>query len=230
MEINRMISLRASLLAVVPLGVGALVIWIQHQALTKVRDENMALQQRVSQLAMAAESNRICQMRVISTGEVSSNDTVLSSELNHLRGEADAQNAEIAKLRDQIAAITIEPPPTNFPFSMMFVNIPKQAWANVGYDTPENALETAVWAASVDDLNSMMGSLTSNAQQKLDEFSADAISGLMSAATDLQILKSETQSDNRMHFTVYFDGLDTSNQPNWIDLSKVGDQWKVDYW
>jgi hypothetical protein len=225
-----MISLRISLFAVVPLGVGALAIWLQHQTLVNVRSENIGLQDKVSQLSRAAESNRICQTRAILSGEASSDDATLSSELNRLRAEADAHNSEIARLRGQIDAIVIEPPPTNFPFSMMFVNIPKQAWGNVGYDTPENALETAVWAASENDMNSTLGSLTSNAQQKLDDVTADAMFELLGTATDLQILKSETQADNRMHFTVYFDGLDTSNQPNWIDLSKIGDQWKVDSW
>jgi hypothetical protein len=220
-----MTFLRTSLFVAVLFGIGALALWVQHQTLVQIRDEHGVLQGKVSQLAKVAESNQAREARPVSSGE-----GTLTSELDRLRTEAEAQDAEIAKLRDQIAAIVIDPPPTNFPFSMMFINIPKRAWANVGYGTPENALETAVWAASENDMNSMLDSLTAKAQRKFDDVTADAVSGLLSAATDLQILKYEIQPDNRMHFTVYFDGLDQSNQPNWIDVVKTDDQWKIDSW
>jgi hypothetical protein len=212
-------------------AMAALVGLAQHGAQVKLRRENLSLQQQIHQLTPAAAwPERISNPLV---GSPLSSASQLA-ELGRLRVEADAQKSEIEKLRAEIAATPIEPPPPALPFSMKFINIPKNSWALAGYATPEDALQSMLWATREGDVNALRASLTPEEQQRRgwsgksdSEIADEGMLGL-SSATGFQILKIEMLAPDDAHLTVYIDGLAQSDQPLWMDMKQVGDEWKSD--
>jgi cell division protein FtsB len=210
---------------------GTLLGLAQHRAHAKLRVENLALQQQIHQLTSSALGRERISNPLV--GSLSSPASQLA-ELGRLRVETDAQKREIEKLRGEIAATPVEPPPPTLPFSMLFVHIPKESWAFAGYATPEDALQSMLWATREGDVNALRDSLTSGELQRRgwngktdEEIAAQGIQGL-SLATGFQILKIEMLAADDAHLTVYIDGFNQSDQPMWMEMKQVGEEWKAD--
>jgi hypothetical protein len=210
------------------------VALVQHTAQSRLRGENLLLQRRFNELTplvagKGPPSNTFARM----PGSPASSANQLA-ELEHLRVAVAAQKREIQKLRTELAAFTAVASIPTMPSSLRFVNIPKAAWVFAGYDTPEAAPQSMLWATREGDLNALRASLTLGEQQRRgwnsktdDKIVEEGIRGL-NKATGFQILKTEMLSGGDAHFTVYIDGLDPSDQPMWMDMKKIGEEWKSD--
>jgi len=213
------------------LGACVVVALLQFNSQARLEADNLRLRQQIARPTSAetGSSNPVPQ-----TQESPWSSASQLMELERLRTEADTQKREIQKLEDDLAAVTLPPLPTNMPSSSVFVNIPKEAWRFAGYATPEDALQSMLWATREGDVNALRASLTPEEQQrrkwtgKTDQEIADAgVQGLTNA-TGFQILKLEWLAEDRAHFSVYIDGFDQPDQPLWMDMKKIGNEWKSD--
>jgi hypothetical protein len=158
-------------------------------------------------------------------------------ELQQLRAKGEAQQDEIKKLRIQLAAAAVVPIHQNYPATLSFVDIPKSEWAFAGYDTPESALQSTLWAGMQGDVNTLRDSITpaeqtrrtaGEWQNKTDGEIADQERQRLDQVTGFEILNIQMFSETEAHFTVYINGFDQPNQPLWMDMKKIGGEWKSD--
>jgi hypothetical protein len=226
-----------SIFVAVVVTAGATLWVLQHQFRVKLSGENSALQDQIDQRTpLAAEnerlSNQVAQARI---SLASSNNQY--AELQRLSAEGEVRQKEIEKLRTLIATPSAAPASQDLPFSMRFVHIPKESWAFAGYDTPDAALESMLWATLQGDVNALRASLTPGELERRQEGDwkdkteseiADAGMQRLSKATGFHILKFEMLGDDTTHFTVYIDGFDQPDQPVWMDMKRIGNEWKSD--
>jgi hypothetical protein len=149
------------------LAVIGLAAWLvrQQRSENELRQINRALQEQIDAFTQVATDNQLNFRRAaqpISDAQM--------SELLHLRnevGQLREQSAELARLRaaidtaqkvqstkPQIAQNQSEP-------------IPKGAWTNVGYATPEAAFQTICFAMSKGDLQTYLNSLSPEQQTNM---------------------------------------------------------------
>src|SRR5581483_2360457 len=201
------------------IAIAATVGLARHRQMSRLETANAGLRRQIDGGAAAP-----CQSAVAAAQQ----DGKLS-ELADLEKLVADQSAEIEQLHSEIAAAAPKPLPSNLPFSMLTTRIPKDAWTFAGYDTPEHALESMLWAARDGNAQVLRDSLTINARGNANSDDTERAEELLTNVTDLQILKYEVQDNsNRIHLTVYFDGLEQKDQPLWIDAQRLGDQWKLD--
>ena len=158
-------------------------------------------------------------------------------ELQRLRAEAGAQKGEIKKLQTQLAAAATVPIHLEYPATLTYVDIPKGEWAFAGYDTPEAALQSMLWTTLQGDADGVRASIMPAEQarrlagewkDKTDSEIADQGVQRLAKATGFQILNTQMFSENEAHFTVYINGFDQPDQPLWLDMRRIGGEWKSD--
>lgn len=137
-----------------------LVTWLvrQQQSQNKLREKNRALQEQIDTFTQLAADNQ-----TNSTAQSSSDAQV--SELLRLRNEVGRlrqQSNELATLRAALA--TAKKIQSNKPESAATRAVPKEAWANVGYATPEAAFQTICFAMSKGDVQTFMESISPEQQ------------------------------------------------------------------
>jgi hypothetical protein len=215
----------------------ATIFGLQHRSGEKLRAENRFLQGQIKELApQVAEHDRLTkEMAEAPSASVDADGQFI--ELQQLRVKAKAQQDEIKKLRIQLAAAAVVPIHQNYPATLSFVAIPKSEWAFAGFDTPESALQSMLWAGLQGDVNTLRDSLTpaeqtrrtaGEWQNKTDGEIADAEGQRLAQATGFEILNIQMFSETEAHFTVYIPGLGQPDQPLWMDMKKIDGEWKSD--
>lgn len=232
-----MTKLRFGLIGSLVVAGGVILLVQQHAAQVKLRADNFALLQEAGQLTPLAEENARLSNRVDRAQNLPPSSTNQMAELGRLRTEVDAQKSEIEKLRNELASELAMPAFQNLPGSNRFVNLPKESWAFAGKATPEAAFQSLLWATLQGDVNSIRESITPAEQErrlqgewkdKTDSEIADAGVQGLSKATGIQILNMQMFSQDEAHFTVYINGFEQSDQPLWMDVKRIGSEWKVD--
>lgn len=224
--------------------IGALVlaggIWLlvgQHRARTQFRAENAALQQEADQLPSLVEEQARLTNQLARAQSLASSSSNPLSELGRLRDAAAAQKDELQKLRAELASELAMPAFQKLPGSNRIVNLPKASWSFAGYATPEAAFQSMLSATLQGDLSALKSSLTpaelerrlhGEWKDKTDREIADAGVEGLSKATGVQILNIQMFSPDEAHFTVYINGFDQPDQPLWMDLKRIGGEWKSD--
>ncbi len=140
-KIIAMTALQKTLISAVIVAVVATVpVVIQHHANVKLRNENLALRQQLEQRAKQADE-RLAQVR-IDQGEL---DRLRQehSELLRLHGEIGRQ-----RMQAQSPAATLSNAEASTQSSRKSDadDLPKDSWADVGFATPQAALQTRGWA------------------------------------------------------------------------------------
>lgn len=212
------------------------LVW-QHRSWVNLCAETASLQKQINQMTpQVAEHDRLASQ----TARMRSNPPASNGqfiELQRLRAEAGAQKAEIQKLQTQLAAAAVVPIHLEYPATLSFVDIPKGEWAFAGYDTPEAALQSMLWATLQGDADGVRASITPAEQarrlagewkDKTDSEIADQGVQRLAKATGFQILNTQMFSENEAHFTVYINGFDQPDQPLWLDMRRIGGEWKSD--
>lgn len=232
-----MTKLRFGLIGALVMAGGIMLLVRQHAAQVKLRADNFALQQEAGQLTSLAEENARLSNRVARAQNPPPSSTNQLAELERLRADVDAQKGEIEKLRTELANELAKPSFQNLPGSNRFVNLPKESWTFAGYATPEAAFQSMLWATLQGDVSSIRASITPAEQErrlagewkdKTDSEIADAGVQGLSKATGIQILNLQMFSPDEAHFTVYISGIDHPDQPLWMDVKRIGGEWKVD--
>ena len=153
-------------LAAVLVGSGILLVF-EHQATTKVREKNQAMQQQVEQVGRLGEENQRLSNLVAQASNPASLPKDQLGELLRLRGEVGPlrrQKAEGEKLRAENsrlrAAPTSRSPTALTPSASAPDYLPRKSWAFVGYGDPESALQSSFWAWSSGDPNAVVASMS----------------------------------------------------------------------
>jgi hypothetical protein len=166
---------------------------------------------------------------------------------------ADAQLAELAKLRDEVELLRhrtndlqtmkvelrrlraelssarstmASNAPPDVPAGDIF---PKDSWKFAGYDTPESAVESVTWAISQGDEDTYMAGLAPELQDEMESQLADGSFSelgplVLGNAAGYRILDRQTISDSERIITLYMDGQ--GNQVS-LDLINGLDGWRV---
>jgi hypothetical protein len=149
--------------------------------------------------------------------------------LRHRTNDLQTMKAELRRLRaalsDARTTMASNAPP-DVPAEDIF---PKDSWKFAGYDTPESAIESVTWAISQGDENTYLASLAPELQDEMESQLADGsfaeIGPLeLGNATGFRILDRQTISDNERIVTLYMDGQ--GNELS-LDLIKGPNGWMV---
>ena len=190
--------------ALVVAGVATPLV-LQHQTVTRLRQENGALHEQARRANVLRGDNEQLSGQLSDARQGQSLSKAQLSELLRLRGEVGPlrrDSQELARLRakqlaEQAAAAPAQPAPArDF--------IPAAGWANVGAEKPDAAIQTFFWAGKHGETN-LVGNLLRwqrdaaiPASDELDKmFAQGLIGGTTRFAGELQGFRVTSQQDER---------------------------------
>src|SRR5262249_12481803 len=120
------------------------------------------------------------------------------------------------------------------------VTYPRVTWKYLGYATPEDAVETLIWALSQHNTQTAFGSLSPECQQEFRELAAQqkpAVSGEelfmqrtsrhLQGMTEIGVSKIEILVTNVVVLDLSAKGGHDAGDV-WLKLRKIGEEWKLD--
>lgn len=143
---------------------------IQHQAQVKLREENESLRRQMDQLSqLAAENQNLSNL----LAQANSSVAIAKEQLRAQRRELTKLQGATKPAPDVSRSAALRPET---------VKLPKDSWANVGFATPQAALQTRGWAVLNGDRDLFKQSLfiTDDARK----FAEDALVKMAEASTD----------------------------------------------
>ncbi len=229
------------LVTVVALAAGVTLVWLQHQSIIRLKRDKQALEQQISQPTQIPPDAQPLSNLVAQATEAQSVSRERENELLRLRGEVgqlrwQAQDLEKVsqenrRLQAALTAKESSPGATNVASPDYW---PKNSWAFVGFASPENSLQSGLWAANSGDLKTFLSSVTGDMQatvaQDLDGKSdADAKAKMLdevASITSYRILNREVLSDDQVVLTVAVEEGDQPAATAKLTMQKVANQWK----
>lgn len=220
--------------ALVVAGVATPLI-IQQRSLDRLRDDHAILQAEASQArALRAQTGKLS-ADLASAGQGQALTRSQRSELMRLRGEVGPlrrDSQELARLRasqaaDQGKQRGQSPWPADFQ--------PSAAWANVGNDGPEAAIQTFFWAGQHGETN-LIGNLLRwqkdpaiPAEGELDRMFAD---GIVSATTHLagllqgfRVTSQQAESEGLVRLGIELTDAEGKTQAHSLRMVREEEQW-----
>lgn len=237
-------KVKIGLACALTVGIATPLVW-QHQAQGLLEKENQALAQQVAALQrQTAENARTIDITNEPVSSGLANDQF--SELLRLRGEVNRlrqeqrewQNAEAARTprREISQAATNEVEILNKIIDD--TTIPRESWAFAGYATPENALQSTMWAMSQGDVATYLASVTPEAHNAIarefigksqDEIKEHLMQEI-GALTALRPGNKKSESENEVTFVILTSEQDTGGMRMRDEaiakFRKVGGEWK----
>jgi hypothetical protein len=215
-----------ALAALIVTGVLA-VVALKHRTLAGLREQNAALGHRLEQLRQLEAENQHL-YRLVAELRPSGPDRLLD-EVAALRREADrlrpqkeeweALCAENHQLRSELGD-GVRP------------LLSKDAWTYVGYDDPESALQSTLWAWASGDPALLVASLSPADRAAWgnlsDEQVAARLTGRWRLSTGFQVLGQKKVADDEVALLVnmYPDRPDIENAE--LHFKRIGSEWKRD--
>ena len=214
-------------------------LWgMQLEANRHLREQSDASRQLLSRLAvLEVDNNRLSNIVAQANTPLAQEQLIelgkLRDEVRRLRNRTNdlqTMRTELRRLRGQLSlarSTMASNAPPDVPASDIF---PRDSWNFAGFDTPENAVESATWAISQGDEDSYLDSLSPDLQDEMQSELADgSFSDVgpmeMKDATGFRIVDRETVSDDRQIITIYVDGPGDETQ---LPLVKTPDGWKIE--
>jgi len=216
---------------------------MHSQQIMKLRAENNALLSRLNEAEKAvaqerekiearyrAENKRLREQ----AGEVHK----LRGDVTRLRAQSDeaarlraanerlqANNARIQQSAAEVAAMAEDAARAGGS------NFPKESWSFVGYQTPENALVSAIWAMQQGTPDTYLSSLSPEEQKRMAEQWAGKSEAEIAAKhqsdvthiSGIRVLQQETIDADSMVMSVYIDGVDRMEK---VSMKRVNNEWK----
>jgi len=200
-----------------------------HRQLRSQRDSLQAQFKRIEEL----EAENVRLSNIVARANTPLAETQLA-ELQSLREQVELlrhRTNEIATLRAEIdrlhsalsdAGISIADTPPDVPAEDIY---PRENWQFAGYDTPENAIESLMWAVSQGDAGSYTAGL---APDLFDQMQGELADGSfaedgpfeMGNITGYRIVDRDMTSDSEVTITLYMDG---ENQTMPVVLHRTDD-------
>jgi hypothetical protein len=219
------------------LAAGTGVYLVQERDATRLRGENQALvaahQQSISErdIALASTAARDRELALLR------ND---NSELLRLRNEVGRlrkQASELEQLQEQNRQLraAMASVPKAAPAADVKHVFPKESWVFAGFADPESTIQSAAWAMSRGDFQTLLASLTpeqrANHERQFRGRSEDEIAAMMANNKDYknmsgyQITNREILSDREMVVSLYQQGRDRTIK---MVLKRIDNEWKLD--
>lgn len=140
-----------------------------------------------------------------------------------------ASNARIRQTADEAAAAAAAMVQDAAPADG--ANFPKESWSFAGYDTPENALVSAIWAMQQGTPETYLNSLAPAEQERLakqwagktEEEIAVKHQGDVAPISGIRVLQQEAVGADSMVMSVYIDGVDRMEK---VSMQRVNNEWK----
>jgi hypothetical protein len=213
-------------------------LWgMQLEANRHLRDQADASRQLLSRLAVlevdnSRLSNIVAQANTPLAEEQLAELGKLRDEVRRLRNRTNdlqTMRTELRRLRAQLSVarstMTSNAPP-DVPASDIF---PRDSWKFAGFDTPENAVESATWAISQGDEDSYLDSLSPDLRDEMESELADGSFGdvgplSLGNSKDFRIVDRETISPDREIITIHVDGQPDDTE---LPVVKTPDGWKI---
>ena len=208
-----------------------LAVWLMRQqhSQSELREKNRALQGQIdnfTQLAADTQTNFRRAAQPISDAQM--------SELLRLRnevGQLREQSTELANLRTALATEQKVQSAKPQVAPIRWEPIPKGAWANVGYATPEAAFQTICFAMSKGDVQTFMNSISPEQQSNtMKEFQAkseaEIASGWMAEmepVDDFQVVGKIEVGQDQVQMLVHTAGEDLNTI---FIMTNVNNSWK----
>lgn len=196
----------------------AVLLEKQYEARRQLRSQSASLQEQFRRLEeLEAENVRLSNI-VARAGTPLAE--VQLAELQQLREEVESlrlRTNEIATLRSELTRLrgvisqagqSADAGPPDVPAEDIY---PRDSWEFAGYDTPENALESLMWAVSQGDQDTYAAGLTPELRGELQDDFADGSFATdapleMGDITGYRIVDRDVASDNEVTITLYMDG------------------------
>jgi len=209
---------------------------IQHQNLTRLRAEKEVFQEQARQVNVLRGENEELSRELANARQGRSLSKAQHAELLRLRGEVGPlrrDSQDLARLRagqqaEQVAAAPAQPAPArDF--------IPAMAWANVGADKPETAIETFFWAARHGETN-LIGNLLRwqrdaeiPVSDELDQTFADALVGgatrFGGSLQGFRVTSQQPERDNEVRMGIELTNKDGKAEAHTLRLVREDNQW-----
>jgi len=224
-------------LVVSALAAGTGTYLVQERQATRLRTENQAL---------VAAHRQSLHERDTALATVTARDQQLAlaqkdnADLLRLRNEVATlrrQAGELERLQEQNRKLqaALAAQPKTAPVANPKDIFPKEAWAFVGFADPESTIQSAAWAMSRGDFQTLLASLTpeqrANHERQFQGRSESEIAAMMANNKDYknmsgyQITNREILSDREMVVSLYQQGRDRTIK---MVLKRIGDEWKLD--
>ena len=151
-----------------------------------------------------------------------------SKDAEKLRAENQQLKAENQKLRGAAVATESAPTPPPAPTTGTF---PREAWKFAGYNSPENALISAIYAMQLGYTKEYFNSLTPDEQARMakawegktpEEIAAKHSSDT-AAISGLQVLNQQAISADEIQMNVHIGGVERDEK---ISVKRIGNDWK----
>lgn len=215
----------------------AVLLELQYEARHQLRSQDDALREQSQQL-QELEAQNVRLSNLVAQAGASLSDAQLA-ELADLRRQVEAleqRTNEIAGLQNEIARLqgllstaansvddsTVpDVPPTDI--------YPRDSWTFAGYDTPENTIQSIMWAVSEGDADTYAAGVTpelgGQLQSEFDDGSFVDDGPLeMGDVTGYRIVDREVLSGNQLMYTVFMDG---PNQLMQIPIEQTSNGWML---
>jgi hypothetical protein len=225
--------------------VGVIVSLVaQHQYRARLRDSDQLLRQYAARLdQLTAENERLSNLlaRIKGpdslTGDQQSELLRLRSKVSELlRQQRENEKSRTVRAdREPKPAVQAAVPPA----ASETQGIPKESWAFVGYVTPQNALQSVMWAMNTGDVRSFLASLAPEAQDavaaRFEGKSESEIAALLKEEVSqigaLRLDRMRQSSDTEASFEVLSAETDNGNVKTRdaavLNFRNVGGTWKL---
>lgn len=219
----------------------AVLLEMQYEARHQLRSQADEMLEQFRRLAeLEAENVRLSNIVVRANSPLAEEQLAelqdLRRQVESLRrgtNEVGRLQAEVRKLRSALSlvgnSVNTGPPP-EVPASDVY---PRDSWTFAGYDTPENTIESMMWAISQGDQDTYAAGLTPELQSDMqggfeDGSFLDESQAEMSDVTGYRIVDRDVISDNEVTVTVFVDGGNGRNEVVVIPLLGSEDgTWRV---
>ena len=223
----------ALVFAVVAVSVGLVFSRVKQSSLEQ---ENKSLREQVENLT----AGRPLTPATVTETPAPDRDTT-DSELIRLRGEITnlrREQQEVQKLRAENQTLRTQNETRSQPMSEIAVpqSHPRASWTFAGFDKPESALQSLLWAGASGDAATALASITPEQlarmkneenRNKTDEELAAHLAKQISKIKSYQVLESRNLSENESVLTLYIDGLEGSEQTPRMKMERINNEWRL---
>jgi hypothetical protein len=157
-------------------------------------------------------------------------------ELLKLRGEVGLLRQQTNRLGNLAQALSTTLSSANSPgMPMDQTNFPRESWTFAGLATPENTLQSFMWAKNRGDVATAFSTATPELVQEQKNLyfkgkSDEEISAMLMDSAQkqmgIQILKKMAAADDQVIFQVHIDGMPEKTY-SLLTMQKFADEWKV---
>jgi len=241
----------------VAMAVAVVAPWviIQRQAESRLQEEVQALRLKGDQMDQIQAENARLSNLVAHAGSSSSLDESQLSELLRLRGEvgqlrrqaseAKKLQTENRRLQTALSGAQGNSNSENSREEELNIQLPRASWAFAGYNTPEAALQSLLWARREGDFKSVLASLTPDFVEQARKAWGDQIEEQINAElpydrdrfSNCHISKKEVLSESEVKLYFQLDESAVAFGPNGtrarslgcgITVKRSGNEWKLE--